>query len=442
MSPLSLLFSSGEETSRVLGQALRELEFQVDHCPEIFSAVERLTARKLELLVADWDDGLEASFLLKTSRELKANGPAFALAIVSTSESEIAAKQLRADLVLRKPFTSDQVKYALLSCDVFLARMREWVPRVEPQRSSFSDREATSANRIRSGEDSAVVDSKPQGFAKRNSFANRPDSVLGRYQKKSRNAVPARANRFLIASIATTLLACGYVVHDAGGIRPVLASASSFMTRWLPSVHPAPLASSAEATIQVPDLSLPPLSAVPVQGTHIRVTPAHRSPIQPPEQQVASGIALSGDQLAATSQHESTPRIPESLKVTEPLLQAASPSSTPTLLEGLEPVSLTEELSQNLLVERVQPSYPEQALRAGVQGSVVLQAWIGTDGRIQSLKLVQGSFLLGEAAYRAVKQWRYRPYLLHGHAVQAQTFVTVDFNLPIRSSATLPASGH
>jgi len=48
--------------------------------------------------------------------------------------------------------------------------------------------------------------------------------------------------------------------------------------------------------------------------------------------------------------------------------------------------------------------------------------------------------LLGRSAYQAVKQWRYRPYLMNGHAVQAQTFVTVDFNLPTRSSATLPGS--
>src|SRR5205823_1834873 len=118
----------------------------------------------------------------------------------------------------------------------------------------------------------------------------------------------------------------------------------------------------------------------------------------------------------------------------------ASAHSSPgmSLLGALEPVNITEDLSENLLLEKVQPSYPEQAVRSGLQGSVVLQALIGRDGRIQNLKLVQGSFLLGQSAYQAVKQWRYRPYFLNGRAVQAQTFVTVDFSLPTRSSATLP----
>ena len=60
----------------------------------------------------------------------------------------------------------------------------------------------------------------------------------------------------------------------------------------------------------------------------------------------------------------------------------------------------------------------------------MLQAWIGRDGNIQDLKLVRGSLLLGQAAYRAVKQWRYQPYLINGRAVEAETFVTVDFRLP------------
>jgi protein TonB len=59
-----------------------------------------------------------------------------------------------------------------------------------------------------------------------------------------------------------------------------------------------------------------------------------------------------------------------------------------------------------------------------------MRAWIGKDGKIQDVKLIRGSLLLGEAAYHAVKQWRYRPYLLNGQAVETQTYVTLDFRLP------------
>jgi protein TonB len=81
-------------------------------------------------------------------------------------------------------------------------------------------------------------------------------------------------------------------------------------------------------------------------------------------------------------------------------------------------------------LDKVQPSYPEQALKAGLQGVVVLQAWIGKDGSIRDLKLVNGSLLLGKAAANAVKQWHYRPYLRNGVAVEAETYVTVNFKLP------------
>jgi protein TonB len=103
---------------------------------------------------------------------------------------------------------------------------------------------------------------------------------------------------------------------------------------------------------------------------------------------------------------------------------------SPSLLAQLEPVSLPEDLSRELLLQRVQPSYPEQALKAGLQGAVVLQAWIDRDGSIRDLKLVGGSLLLGQAAVKAVKQWRYKPYLRNGVAVEAETYVTVNFKLP------------
>jgi protein TonB len=96
----------------------------------------------------------------------------------------------------------------------------------------------------------------------------------------------------------------------------------------------------------------------------------------------------------------------------------------------VQPINLPEDLSQALLLQKVTPSYPEQALKAGLQGAVVLQAWIGADGSIRDLKLMDGSLLLGQAAVKAVRQWRYRPYLRNGVAVEAQTYVTVNFRLP------------
>jgi TonB family protein len=114
-----------------------------------------------------------------------------------------------------------------------------------------------------------------------------------------------------------------------------------------------------------------------------------------------------------------------------------SPGGSSRLDRALLPVNLTTDLADKLLLERTRPSYPQRALQAGLQGSVVLQALIGRDGVIRDLKLLSGPMLLGKAACEAVKQWRYKPYLLNGRVVEAQTMVTVDFKLPTKALSVL-----
>jgi periplasmic protein TonB len=84
-------------------------------------------------------------------------------------------------------------------------------------------------------------------------------------------------------------------------------------------------------------------------------------------------------------------------------------------------------LSEARLVHRVEPVYPRMAILAGLQGEVRLHAIIARDGTIQSLSVSGGQPILAQAALEAVRQWRYRPYLLNGKAVEVETFITVNF---------------
>jgi len=77
----------------------------------------------------------------------------------------------------------------------------------------------------------------------------------------------------------------------------------------------------------------------------------------------------------------------------------------------------------------VEPIYPRDAKAAGIQGSVVLDAVIGKDGMISSLKLVSGPPELTKAAWEAVKQWTYKPFLLNGDPTAVETTITVTFAL-------------
>ncbi len=81
------------------------------------------------------------------------------------------------------------------------------------------------------------------------------------------------------------------------------------------------------------------------------------------------------------------------------------------------------------LVLRVQPAYPSLARQVRVQGLVVLRAVISRDGTIENLQVLSGHPMLVQAAVDAVRQWRYRPYVLNGEPVEVETEVKVNFIL-------------
>src|SRR5271167_2224384 len=75
---------------------------------------------------------------------------------------------------------------------------------------------------------------------------------------------------------------------------------------------------------------------------------------------------------------------------------------------------VSPDISQGLLIYKVQPTYPPLARQARVQGTVVLQAVIDKDGSIKDLTVTSGHPMLVQAALDAVKQWRYKPYYVNG----------------------------
>jgi protein TonB len=107
-------------------------------------------------------------------------------------------------------------------------------------------------------------------------------------------------------------------------------------------------------------------------------------------------------------------------------------SSTPVAVPKVatpQRVRVSLGVSQGLLVKRVQPNYPPLARQARIQGTVLLQAEISKDGTIENLRLISGHPMLAPAAIEAVKQWRYRPYMLNGEPVAVETQVQVNFTL-------------
>ena len=109
-------------------------------------------------------------------------------------------------------------------------------------------------------------------------------------------------------------------------------------------------------------------------------------------------------------------------------------SSTAAAVPKFQPVApqrvrISQGVTRGLLIHRLEPSYPALARAARVQGDVVLTAVISVNGEIENLQLVSGHPMLVPAAISAVKQWRYKPYLLNGQPVEVETTITVIFSL-------------
>lgn len=109
----------------------------------------------------------------------------------------------------------------------------------------------------------------------------------------------------------------------------------------------------------------------------------------------------------------------------------ADGTTPPTAGAGSRPeiVNVSGGISQGNLVQKVAPLYPTEAKLAGVSGTVVLQAEIGLDGRVEDLNVISGPDLLQQAALDAVKQWLYKPYLLNGEPIKVRTTINVIFTL-------------
>jgi protein TonB len=114
--------------------------------------------------------------------------------------------------------------------------------------------------------------------------------------------------------------------------------------------------------------------------------------------------------------------IPGSLGIgTRPIMPAPP-------LPVVAPVRVSH-MNEGNLIRKVQPAYPPLARSARIQGVVELQAVISKQGAIENLRVLSGHPMLVSAAVEAVRQWRYRPYILNNEPVEVETQITVNFSL-------------
>ncbi len=155
--------------------------------------------------------------------------------------------------------------------------------------------------------------------------------------------------------------------------------------------------------------------------TPVRIPTAIRHVVD--SEPVDSGASFTGPEIPG-SIPDGTGHSDDAIRNVLGAMPHAAPSIAPP-----RTVRLTSGVTEGLLIRKVTPIYPSIARQARIQGPVVLQATIGRDGTIENLHALSGNPWLQQAAIDAVKQWRYKPYLLNNEPVAVETQITVNFTL-------------
>ncbi len=419
MLPQALLFSSDQQVAEVVVALLPEFGFEVEHCADVFGAIERITSRRYDLLVVDLKEHLEASFLLKTAGELTMAKATPAVAVVEQSEVSAALKT-GASAVLIRPVTFEQARNTIAALPQ-VCREQPSLPQIGVRSEAGP---AAGESRI------GLIPAGPQ--LPKTPIRRAPPTIskpltLGGYANETR---PSKSRLKLFAITASILGGIGLLVPAYNQVRgrnwhPIQGSHSggeygsqaenSAEARGIDAEAIAKAAMSNRFSAR----SERRLGRESLRGSAADLTTRSRSEAQ----------AELADSLGPTAVR---PVIPNSLTIPVLAMTSASGQQRLTPSHGtrwsVEPVLLPEEVSRAMLVRQIIPKYPEPALAAGIEGTVLLHALVGKDGSIRDLKLVQGPLVFGRSAFESVRAWRYRPYRLNGESVEMQTFITVNFS--------------
>jgi protein TonB len=227
---------------------------------------------------------------------------------------------------------------------------------------------------------------------------------------------------------------------------------------WFPanttaeSVPGAQTASPSSANVQPKVETTPPRMVAPSHAKHKASPPAppvaKNAPAAPatamPEVSGPSIIAtqrralpplevevIAGDSRRTLQPKNNTIKVDLQNEAAEPVTKASATTVEPLFKPAVEaPAQVKMSAATTQAVSRpVEPSYPLLAKQMKVQGAVVLQALIGRSGNIDDLRVLSGPAILSSAAMEAVRQWRFKPYLQAGQAVDTQARITVNFTI-------------
>src|SRR6266513_301488 len=200
----------------------------------------------------------------------------------------------------------------------------------------------------------------------------------------------------------------------------------------------------AESTLPKSDPAKPPehaAVAVPnPAGENVRSQVVEASPAQPTESTATPATSLSknipsGTAAAEVKEKESPPPALKqpNAPVSPTWSVAVSTDPYPSIripedISSQKP-SIGRSLQIGRAISRVEPVYPEDAKRQGIEGTVKLHVVVSGDGSVESVELTSGPALLAKAATSAIREWHYAKTLLGGQPVETEQDVIVKFRM-------------
>lgn len=166
---------------------------------------------------------------------------------------------------------------------------------------------------------------------------------------------------------------------------------------------------------------------------NFRESPSHRSFLCAQSKQYLLQWNIAGLSMSAV---ESVISTLNGIVTVQPKLSASVSAPTDSNVKAetqnntqIVRVRIAQGISQGLIVKKVPPVYPEQAKYARIQGTVLLSAIINKSGDVADLEVLDGPIELVVSAVNAVRQWKYRPYILNQQPVEVNTQITVNYVL-------------
>ncbi len=449
----ALLFSKSSETSAAMTTACKSTGIRAEVCSDIFTAIEKGKTQAFSCVIVDWADQPEATFLLKRAHESAPNRDTVAVTIVDHEPTHAEMRDNRLDFLIYRPISAAEANAVLAkACEQMQPSSAEDAAESSPEAAASS--EGPSAVSVVGDTAEPVHQDPPAGSAGGDAAAGDREIARDEDNDEGESRGRGRAIGFRGACAAVLIIAAVFCLWRSRAVVEYLSRTQDGRFRVLRESVAAlfyakqtgalPVGSATDDAQQDPYFSRDPSSnaqtpALGVVATESTLTEARISLPKPPDFPLPVPVFEHQDAAPIRVQRAA---IPESMRnsapIERPLVATVNPAqmmpvSVPQpqpIQQFTEPVALSEEAARALLVHIVNPVYPPEALAQKLHGPVVLQAVIGRDGSVEDLKIVRGYFILGRAAIAAVKQWRFQPYSLSGHAAATQTVITINFSYP------------